>query len=399
MKSFDRMSSARHRIRAFGLALLVGLVAVLIPAPVWSAYVQTNLVSDIPGLALTTDPNLQNAWGISHGPSSPFWISDNRTGVSTVYNGSGQPFPLATPLVVTIPPASGGTPPSAPTGQVFNGGSSFELVPSRPASFIFASEDGTISGWNFNVSPTQVIRKVDNSAAGAIYKGLAIGNNGSGDFLYAANFHAGSIDVFDANFSPATLGGSFLDPNLPSGFAPFNIQNIGGDLYVTYAVPDASGEDDVPAPGNGFVDVFDQNGNFERRLISKGALNSPWGLALAPDSFGDFGGDLLVGNFGDGLINAFDPTTGQFLGTLRDDQGDPIVNQGLWGLIFGNDGNGGDTDKLYFTAGIPGDGAVEDHGLFGVIAVVPEPATLGLIAIALLSLALVPSARTSSSLR
>ena len=339
-----------------GLTLWV----LLLVGPVYAdaVFLQTNLVSDLPGVAANTDPNLANPWGISFGPASPFWVSDNKTGVSTLYNGQGQ----IVPLVVTVPPPAGGVPPSAPTGQVFNGGTGFNVGLNQPARFIFATEDGTISGWN---SGTNAVLMVDHSAVFAVYKGLAIGNNGTGDFLYAANFNAGTIEVFNSSFAPTTLAGNFTDPNIPSGYAPFNIQNLGGKLYVTYALQDAAKHDDVPGPAHGFVDVFDLNGNLLRRLVSGGLLNSPWGVALAPGNFGAFSNSLLVGNFGDGKINAFDPTTGNFLGTMVDKNGNPIINAGLWGLQFGNGGAGGDSDKLYFTAGIPGPGLLEDHGLFG----------------------------------
>jgi uncharacterized protein (TIGR03118 family) len=330
-------------------------------------YVQTNLVSDQLGLAANTDPNLINPWGISHSPTSPFWVSNNRTGVATLYNGAGQPFPVGGPLVVTIPPSGVGT--GTPTGQVFNGTADFEVSPGKPARFIFATENGTISGWNPTANATNAILKVDNSAAGAVYTGLGIGNNGSGNFLYAANFSNGTINVFDSTFSPAFLSGSFFDPNLPSGYAPFNVQYLGGSLLVTYASTSGAG------PGRGFVDVFDLNGNLDRRLISGGVLNSPWGLALAPANFGEFSNDLLVGNFGDGTINAFDPTTGIWIGTLTDSLNNPISIDGLRGLIFGNGSNGADPNMLYFTAGI-GDQA---HGLFGSLAPVPAPATLMLL--------------------
>jgi uncharacterized protein (TIGR03118 family) len=226
---------------------------------------------------------------------------------------------------------------------------------------------------------------LDNSASGAVYKGLAIGANSSGDFLYAANFAQGRIDVFDGTFAPTSLAGSFTDPNLPSGYAPFNIQNLGGSLFVTYAVK--IGNDDIPGVGNGIVDVFDLNGNLSRRLISNGVLNSPWGLALAPPDFGEFSNALLVGNFGDGKINAFDPNapdpTNALLGTLSDSNGNPIVIDGLWGLIFGNGGNGGDKNLLYFTAGADG----ETHGLFGSLSPVPLPGTLVLLGSGLVGLA------------
>ncbi len=337
---------------------LTALIAA-IPASVRAAatgYVQVNLVSDIPLVAAHTDSNLVNPWGMASSSASPIWVSDNGTGLATLYNGAG----IAASLVVTIPPPAGGNPPSAPTGVVFNSTSDFAA-----ARFLFATEDGTISGWS---AGTTAILEVDNSASGAVYKGLALGNNGTGNHLYATNFHAGTIDVFDASFAQVTLSGNFTDPNLPAGFAPFGIQNIGGILFVTYAKQDAAGHDDVPGPGNGYVDEFDMNGALLKRLISASVLNSPWGLAKAPTGFGDLSGDLLVGNFGDGKVNAFDPSTGAFLDTLNDSLGNPIVVQGLWGLLFGNGGNGGAQTELFFSAGIPGSGSVEDHGLFGKFA-------------------------------
>ena len=352
------------------VAATLALVAGVVTKPAAAAYMQTNLVSNIPSLALTTDPNLQNPWGIASSATSPFWISNNGTGTATLYNSLGQPFPIASPLVVTIPPASGST----PTGQVANSGSNFELNSGQPARFIFATEGGTIAGWNPAASATGAIIKVDNSASGAAYKGLAIGSNATGEFLFAANFASGRIDVFNSAFAQTTLAGSFTDPNLPAGYAPFNIQNLDGTLFVTYAVRGANG-DDVSGPGNGIVDAFDTNGNLLRRVASGGALDSPWGLALAPSGFGEFGGALLVGNFGDGLINAFNPATGALLGTLLDATNSPIVNDGLWGLRFGNGGNGGSLNTLYFTAGLND----EADGLFGSLSVVPEPAPLALL--------------------
>jgi uncharacterized protein (TIGR03118 family) len=361
------------------------ILAVMLLALAWSfstafaatGYQQTNLVSDGFVKAITTDSNLKNPWGISFSATGPFWVSNNGTGVASLYNGSGQ---IQT-LVVSIPPLAGGTAPSAPTGQVFNifrSNNSFQLTSNNPAVFIFATEDGTISGWN---GGTAAILKVDNSASGAVYKGLAIGNNITGDFLYAANFTGNRIDIFDSNFAPASLSGSFTDPNLPAGYAPFNIQNLGGQLFVTYAVQD--GKDDKPGPGNGIVDVYDTSGNLVKRLISNGVLNSPWGLALAPDKFGEFSKDLLVGNFGDGKINAFDPVSGALLGTLTKPDGSDIVNDGLWGLIVGNGGNGGDMNTLYFTAGLND----EADGLFGSIASAPLPGSLVLLGSGLLGLA------------
>ena len=373
------MKCSPPRYRASLASVLTAALAVLTvasAAPVAAAYVQTNLVSNIQGVAAFTDANLKNPWGISSSPTSPFWISNNGTGTSTLYNGAGQPFPVNNPLVVTIPPSPGGT----PTGQVFNGGSGFELAPGQPARFLFATEAGTIAGWNPATNPTNALIEVNNGGTGASYKGLAIGNNASGDFLYAANFGNGKIDVFDSGFAAASLAGSFTDPNLPSGYAPFNIQNLNGTLYVTYALV-GQGGDDVPGAGNGIVDAFDTNGNLIKRVVTGGALNSPWGLALAPAAFGEFGGALLVGNFGDGLINAFNPTTGTPLGTLRDATNNPIANDGLWGLHFGNGGNGGSLNTLYFTAG-PNN---EADGLFGSIAAVPEPASLALVVAGLLA--------------
>jgi uncharacterized protein (TIGR03118 family) len=353
---------------AAGLAASVWIASDCLAAEV---YQQTNLVSDLPGMAAHTDSHLVNPWGIASSAMSPFWVADNHTGVSTLYDGNGTPQPMSQPLVVTVPPA-----PSAPAGTVgspdgivFNGTGDFEISGS-PAHFIFATEDGTISGW---ASGTTAVIKVDHSTLGTVYKGLAIGNNGTANFLYATDFHGNAVNVFDHNYAPATLSvGNFSDPTIPVGFAPFNIQNIGGVLYVTYALQDAARHDDVPGPGNGFINKFDLNGNSLGRFASHGTLNSPWGVVLAPAGFGQFGGDLLVGNFGDGRINAFDPTTSAFLGQLNDGSGNPITIKGLWGLRFGNGGNGGDPNTLYFAAGIPGPGGMlEDHGLFGSISVVP----------------------------
>jgi len=335
-----------------------------------NSYVQTNLVSDLPGVAAQQDTDLVNPWGIVAGPTSPFWINDNGTGLSTLYNGSGMKLPL----VVTVPPPTGSPGPSTPTGIVFNSTASF-----GGSHFIFATEDGTISAWTSGATATLEVPSV----AGSVYKGLASGNNGSGDLLYAANFGLGRVDVFDSGFHSTTVSGGFVDNSLPPGYAPFNVQNIGNKLYVTYALQDAAKEDDVPGPGNGFIDVFDLNGTLLQRLTSQGALNSPWGLALAPSGFGALSGDLLVGNFGDGMINAYDPNSGSFIAALDNTNGTPVVIDGLWGLSFGNGAQGQGIDTLYFTAGIPGSGQIEDHGLFGAISAAPEPAALSLGALGL----------------
>jgi uncharacterized protein (TIGR03118 family) len=344
--------------------MIVGVAEVMA-----NVYVQHNLVSDIAG-ASVTDTNLVNPWGIVTSPSSPFWVSDNGTGLSTVYNSTGG----VQSLVVTVPPS-----PSHPTGIIFNSTTNFTVpvgASNAPTHFIFATEEGTISGW---ASGGAAVLAVDNSAAKAIYKGLALASIGTPatNYLYAANFHSRAIDVFDANFKPVTASppltskaSPFVDTNIPAGFAPFNIQGIGGNLYVTYALVDTNNDLlDLPGPGNGYVDVYDASGNLLKRFAANGPLNSPWGMALGPASFGPFGGALLVGNFGDGRINAFDASLGTFLGPLIGTKGTPLVNIGLWGLIVGNGGKGGDTNTLYFTAGIPGSGSIQDHGLLGSISV------------------------------
>jgi uncharacterized protein (TIGR03118 family) len=353
-----------------GISLVV-LAAIAACAALAGPYTQVNLVSNIPGNAPNTDSNLQNAWGISFSPAgSPFWVSDNHAGVSTLYNSTGVPFPQPTPLVVTIPGV--GTNPGAPTGQIFNlSGAVFGAATGSDA-FIFAGEDGIISGWRKPLG-TIAERLVDNSAAGSVYKGLAFSTDGTNSYLYAADFHNNKIDVIPSAGAPA-LTGNFTDPNVPSGYAPFNIQNIDnkGLLYVTYAKQDSAGMDDESCGGCGYVSVFDTNGVLQKSLVSQGSLNAPWGLALAPAGWGTFGGDLLVGNFGDGLINVFDPATGNMIGTLSDSLGKPLFNDGLWGLTFGNGGLGGSTNTLYFSAG-PND---ENDGLFGSIVPTPEPGTL-----------------------
>jgi len=255
-------------------------------------------------------------------------------------------------------------PPAAPSGIVFNSTLDFIVGPNLPAQFFYATENGAIVGWNKAVGP---VLKVDNSASGAVYTGIALAGSDGSNYLYAANFSAARVDVFDAAFNPATLAGSFSDPNLPAGFAPFNIQNVGGRLYVTYALKHAATGDVLSGPGNGYVNVFEPNGWLVRRFASQEILNAPWGLALAPAGFGGYGGALLIGNFGDGRINAFKPVTGEPLGELQDASGAAISIEGLRGLIFGNGTQADNSRTLYFTAGIADGGSVEDHGLFGSI--------------------------------
>jgi uncharacterized protein (TIGR03118 family) len=357
-----------RRWAAFKLVVAASSLMLSMPSrSSWAqnAYIQHNLVSDLPGVADHTDTNLLNPWGISFSPTSPFWISDNHSGLSTLYNGSGTPQAL----VVTIPPPAGGTPPASPTGTVWNNTTGFIATGTTPSRFLFSTEDGTISAW---ASGPNAVLKVDNSTNGAVYKGLAIGSNGVGTFIYATDFHNGKIDAFDTNFSPALVG-AFVDTNIPATFAPFNIQNLNGELYVTYAQQDADKHDDVPGPGHGYVDVFDTSGNLLRRLVAQGVLNSPWGVALAPMGFGPFGGTLLVGNFGGGQINAFDPTTGVWMGTLNGTNGSPLAIPGLWALAFGNGAGGASPQTLYFTAG-PND---ETDGLFGSLAPLYPAITAG----------------------
>ncbi len=321
------------------------------------------LVSDQQGVADHQDVNLVNAWGIVFNPNGPGWVNDNGTGVATLYDGNGNPQPSANPLVVTIPPPPRATGASAPTGIVFNSSADFEISTGNPALFIFATEDGTIAAWNPNVSLDTAVIKVNNSGSQAVYKGLALAGNGTNHFLYAADFRHAKVVVFDKNFKSVTLPGSFEDPTIPAGYAPFGISNINGDIYVTYAKQDEEKEDDVAGAGNGFVNVFDANGRFIRRVVSRGPLNSPWGLALAPAGFGKFGGRLLVGNFGDGAISAFDLATGEFKGLLHDSQNREIHIDGLWGLSFGNGVLNQPANVLFFAAG-PDD---ETHGLYGRI--------------------------------
>ena len=364
-----RPSLGRRFTRAVTLCTLaaLGLLLTAGSSPGGTAvghetYTVTNLVSDGTIPAAHTDANLVNAWGLTATASSPWWVANNATGTSTLYNGDGVAQFGTTPLVVSVP--------NSPTGAVANTTSDF-VVSSGGASgravFIFATEDGTIRGWNPGVPPptlsTQTEVAVDNSTAGSVYKGLAIGSVGSSNFLYATDFVNGHIDVFDKTFHAVDM--PFVDPGLPAGYGPFGIQNIGGHLFVTYA-KQSGGNDEVAGQSLGFVDEFETDGTFITRVATRGQLNAPWGLAMAPSNFGRFSGDLLVGNFGDGTINAYAPQTdGTFAhrGQLRTADRKPVTIDGLWGLGFGNGSGSGATNALYFTAG-PDD---ESHGLFGRI--------------------------------
>jgi uncharacterized protein (TIGR03118 family) len=408
---------------ATGALLALGAAAGAAPPTATSSgtVLQTNLVSDLPGVAAVTDPNLVNAWGISESGASPFWVSDNGAGLSTLYvvPGAGNTPVSINPLVVNIPTPVGPTG-GTPTGTVFNTGAgtgAFQVTgpnkngqqTSAPAAFLFATEDGTISGWSPGIDPTgqfagpggvsaEAVLAVDDSGnnftnpdpdqqTGAVYKGLAIATGttpiiaadpNSTSLLYVSNFRDGTIEVYDAHFAEVTAlpAGAFTDPDLPSGYAPFNVQVLNGKVYVSYARQDAAAHDDAAGPHRGFVDVFNLDGTpglpgGTVRLISRGPLDSPWGLAIAPQGFAGIsdpgnGAVLLVGNFGDGLINAFDATTGSELSQLQDPDGEPIQIDGLWALKVGNGGSGGASDTVYFTAGPFG----ESHGLFGSLATV-----------------------------
>jgi len=364
------MTASRFR-RSIPFAALsaTALLVLAAAAPANAAgvgFTKTDLVSDQAGAAPVVDPSLINAWGMSQTATSPVWVSAGDTHVSTIYSGASATGVTKAGLTVVVP--GGGV-----TGQVANTTSGFVVCggPCSPAKFIFATERGVISGWAPNVNVTPVAPSTHAVAAvavpGANYKGLALATSAGVPYLYAANFGAGSVDVFDSTYHRQLWVGAFTDPNLPAGYVPFNVASIRGLLYVSYAVADSHHHDDVAGPGHGIVNVFQTDGTFVRRLITGGALNSPWGMAYASNvAFGKFSGALLVGDFGDGLIHGYDPRNGSYRGVVTDAAGAAIRIDGLWGLLFGN-GTSAATNALMFTAGPGG----EDHGLFGILTANP----------------------------
>ena len=369
------MVNAKMRVLARGLSIAsAGLLSLstLLSGQQVQHYKQTNLVADTPGMAAVTDPNLVNPWGLSRSSGSPWWVSDNGMGLATVHGVTGTPASL----VVTIPPGDSSSGASGtPTGQISNGTTSFALAPGFPAHFIFVTEDGTISGWNSGVKATSAVIMV-NTKSESVFKGVAVATvtdptMGALEFLYVADFRKGRVRVYDSNFQHIRMGDdnddAFRDERIPRGFAPFNVQNIGGNLYVTFAKQDSAKHDEVDGAGLGYVDVFSPTGRLLHRLQSGPWFNAPWGVAQAPTDFGAYSHDILVGQFGSGEILVFDPVTGHFKGRLLDSVTSlPITIDGLWGIAFGSGASSGAANALYFTAGPGG----EQHGFFGTITAV-----------------------------
>jgi len=350
-------------------------------------FVETNLVSDIPGFAAHTDSVVVNPWGFTETPGGQFQLSDNGTGTAADFAADGTS--LGAPIIIPPPPGSPAGTTSTPNGQVPNPTSDFVISEnghSAPATVLFSTEDGTIEGFNSAIDPFKAIIGADRSSSGAVYKLLALGVANGANFIYATNFHSGNVDVFDKNFAPHTFfAGQFTDPHTPAGFAPFGVKNVNNVLFVTYAKQDADKHDDVAGPGNGFIDEFDTSGHFLKRFASGTAaggtltaLNSPIGATIAPAGFGNFGGDLLIGNFGDSHVSAFNPNTGKFLGQLQDTNGNPLVlnggfngpdTKGLWGIAFGTGEGGAGKNTLFFASGIND----ESDGLFGAVNMAAAP--------------------------
>lgn len=372
------MRQIRFRLSSVTAGAAFSLLSILaIPAGAVS-FTPTNLVTDDPAThaAQTTDSGLKNAWGISFGPTSPFWVSANGSGMSSLYSVDPGTQATTRPTLSVAIPGAGNV-----TGQVFNSTGSF-----NGNRFLFVSEDGTVSGWRPGLgtganTPAETIAPASDAN---VYKGAAIGSVSGNDYLYAANFRTGTVDVYKGTVAAPSLSGSFTDPALPSGYAPFNVQNLNGSLYVAYALQDAAKMDEVAGVGLGYVDKFNLNGDFMGRVASGGTLDAPWGMAVAPSSFGPMAGDLLVGNFGDGRINIYDQNNFTALGQVLGANNLPLAVDGLWAISPGNDTLAGSSHLLYFTAG-PND---ETHGLFGVLAPVPEPSTYVMMLVGLGALGL-----------
>jgi len=325
-----------------------------------SSFTATALVSDGAVSAAHTDVNLKNPWGVAFNPKGFAWVADNGTNVATLYDGNGVPQSL----IVTIPAGKNGS--ASPTGIVFNGTQSFTVTEngkSGTAAFIFAGEGGTITAWAPAVAPTSAFVMYDDGTGGAVYKGLALAAMNNSSFLYATDFHNNKIDVFNTAFTKVAMPGAFSDPAIPAGFAPFGIQAIGANLFVTYAMQDAAKHDDVAGTGLGMVDMYDTAGNLKQRFATGSPLNAPWGVAQAPGNFGSMSGAILIGNFGDGTINAFNASSGQSMGPLNGSNGSPLVEHGVWGIAFGNDLSNQPSNTLFFAAG-PND---EADGVYGRI--------------------------------
>lgn len=343
--------------------LFVALFSMLAGSAFGQHFNRTDLTSNQSGIAPNMDPNLVNAWGLARSSGSPWWVSDNGKGLSTLYDGSGVPQSL----VVTIPPPKGQEGPSAPTGAVFNFTSDFNLEPGLKAIFIFATEDGTISGWNPTLDLLNARRRIDHFGK-AIYKGIALATPRQGSRIFVSNFMSGQVEVYNGKWQRvATSPTAFVDPTLPANYVPFGIQNVGGNIVVTFAHREPGSLDEDHGPGLGYVTIFNTNGEVVARLKHGDYFNAPWGIAMSGADFGAFSHRLLIGNFGDGQIHAFDPLTGNLAGTLLDSAGNPIWIDGLWALEFGGgNSNSGAASELFFTAG-PDD---ESNGLFGKLAAV-----------------------------